>query len=365
MNIVGLGKCIPKKKVDNQELYSKITNFDLEKAKSSFVKRGMDVSSASDAQLFDLWVQQISGIKSRAYVSEGEFERGLAVEDMAQRAAKEALAEAHLSPKDIDHIIFSTYSSDLLLPPAACKLSDFLEVNVAVRTINGACSGFLDGLIDAFIKVHSGFYQNVLVVASEQMSNKVNHSDPKSAVLFGDGAGACVVSSAKGKGPRNMRLLSFDGGVKYSEQVYMQRQSHILFQDGPYVQRNAVRTMHSVIESALKNAGKSFADLQGVVPHQANGRIVDALDEKLKSSVSAAISASVQQAQEKEQCPSFFTVNNIEHYGNLSSASVPVVLYDYVHGRLAQKACVYKPQQLIALASVGGGYTYSAVTLLS
>lgn len=358
--IIGVGKCIPKKIVGNEELYQRVKNFEAQKARDSFLKKGEDVANLDDAKVFDIWVQRVTGIEKRPFVSQGEFEKGLEAEDMARQASAIALDEAKLTPQDLDHIIFSTYSSNRLIPSAGCKLADMLGVHCSVRTLNGACSGFLDGLIDATIKVRAGVFKKVLVVAAENMSDKMNYEDPKSSIIFSDGAGACVVS-AEDTGKRSINLLGFDGGVQYSEQVYMERLSHILFNDGPYVQRNAVQTMYGVIEKAVLASNKTFADVSCIVPHQANGRIITALDAKMKSTI-ANLSSSKQNQEDTSQ--SFFTVNCIASYGNLSSASVPVAFDDYLKGRFSKD----HPNKLaegkiMVLASVGGGYTYAAIAL--
>ena len=361
--IVGVGKCVPKKIIENAELYGKVKNFEVEKARDSFLKKGEEVADFDDAQIFDLWVQRVTGIKRRPFVSDGEFEKGLEAEDMARQASSIALEEAKLTPKDLDHIIFSTYSNNRLIPSAACKLSDMLGTNCSVRTLNGACSGFLDGLIDATIKVRAGVFKRILVVAAENMSDKMNYDDPKSSIIFSDGAGACVVSAVD-EGKRSINLLGFGGGVQYSEQVYMERLSHILFNDGPYVQRNAVQTMYGVMEKAILASKKTFADLSCVIPHQANGRIITALDAKIKNTLSQLSSSDSSKQESEDRSKSFFTVNCIADYGNLSSASVPVAFDDYLKGRFSKDHSNKLDEgKIMVLASVGGGYTYAAIAL--
>ena len=194
--ISGMGYFLPKKTVTNQDLYEKITSFDTQKAKYSLLKKGAISEEASEKEIFDLWVQQVSGIKKRHFISSEESkEASLMNEYMAFKASEEAIKDADIDPKKIDHIIYCSFSSEMVIPAPVCSLQNFLglmDQKISGVTLNTACSGFVDGLIDAVIKVSSGFYNHVLVVASEYMSNKINFDDPLTCILFGDSSwGVC------------------------------------------------------------------------------------------------------------------------------------------------------------------------------
>ena len=369
--IIGVGKCLPKKFVSNVELFDKISNFDSEKATNSLSKKGYQIEGADEAKIFDFWVQMVCGIKTRPFVQDGEFLEDLQVEDMARQASVDALDDANLKASEIDTIIFSSYSSNRLIPSPACKLAEMLEINSQVRTLNGACSGFLDALIDAKIKIEGGFAKNILVVASENMSNKMNFDDPLSSIIFSDGAGACIVSAEK-KVSRSIKLGYFHSATKYSEQVFMRSGENIFFNDGPYVQRNAVRTMFESTEFAMKKSDVTWDQIALVIPHQANLRIIRALADKINRTVEALSRERSQQgAHEVESGAKIKKESNknlpltyecIQGYGNLSSATVPVALYDYLEEKQKEESSSSEKNHVV-LTSVGGGYTYSSMVV--
>lgn len=352
--ITGTGTCLPKKLITNEELFTQINNFEEEQARLSLTRKGYDLSGKSDAQIFDLWVQQVCGIKSRPFVSEEDdfheaaAEKHLQVEYLALAAAKQALAVSErygVTKEDLDQVIFSTYSSNRIMPSAGVTLTHLLDLpettHASAVTVNGACSGFLDALIDAVIKVRSGAYRHILVVAAEQLSNKMNYDDPKTAIIFSDGAGAMVVSRNEGlPSPIKENIIrGHASGVQYSEQVYMERRGDIFFNSGPLVERNAVRTMKNISERVLKSCAMTLEDIDYIVPHQANLRILMSF-------------------QKETGFPEGNILKKIETLGNLSSASVPVTLDTFLKNP-AQKT-ITTPKNFL-LISVGGGYTFSSL----
>ena len=341
VKISGTGIYIPKNLVTNKDLFKKISNFDQEIAKKSIEKKGKisNQENISIETIFDIWVKQVSGIAARPFLDKDEFPSNLGVEYMAYQAAKKALENSSLLLEDIDHLILSTYSSDRILPPPACKVVDFLGLkNVSVRTLNGACSGFLDAFIDGIIKISSGFYNNILVIASEQLSNKINFKDPRSAIIFGDGAGALILSKANDT--KQSKVLSFDSLVNYSEQIYFERNDFVELKGGPLVERNAVKSMYEVSHNVLQKVNLSFNDIDYVIPHQANIRIIEALEKKINNN-------------------SCVVLKSIEQNGNLSSATIPIVLNELIQQKLSFKKSLSK----ILLTSVGAGYTYAAALI--
>ncbi len=360
--IAGTGSFLPKKNVTNKELFTRISGFNAQRALTALKKRNKDFPSSSAAdEVFDAWVLQVCGIEERPFLSEGELEKGLEVESMAAHAAEAAIQAAEMNLEAIGHVVFSTYSSSRIMPSPACVLVKKLGLRQGLSlagngsekgdtktvlgcsalTVNGACSGFLDALIDAVIKIRCGMFEHVLVVAADYLSNKMNFSDPTSAIIFSDGAGALLLSRAKPEDTRP-KILGFASAIEYSEQVYMENSGTIFFKgdSGPLVQRHAVNSMYNIGLAALESCGLSFADLQAVLPHQANSRIIEALRKKINQK-------------------DILVLNKIAKLGNLSSATVPVLLDLYMRKKIYAKT--YARAQKLLLTSVGGGYTFSAV----
>lgn len=337
--ISGMGVFLPENIQTNFDLYKKISGFDPAKGAKSLSSRGVETDNLSDEEIFDLWVQQVCGIKQRTILNEQELiDNGRAVEIMAERASRKALAEAGLEVDQIDHIVLASYSSDALIPPPVCGVADRLGINDKVSgiTVNGACSGFLDGLIDAASKISSGLYTNVLVVASEYVNNKINYDDPTTAILFSDGAGAAVVSAGKDG------FYGASSRIAYSaEHINMERVGKLHMGGGPLVQRRAVNAMNLVATEALEKAGMKYSDMTRVVPHQANLRILNALEDKMGISGENKM------------------VKSIHLTGNLSSATIPVALDFLRRGELEQS---YEKGKYL-LTAVGGGYTYSSIVV--
>lgn len=345
--IIGTGSFIPSKIIDNKNLYQLVSNFEIEKAKISLLKKNFNLTQLNDAEIFDIWVKQVCGITSRPFLSKEDeiyqlgSEKKIFVELMACEASKKAIQDAEIDKESIDHIILSSYSSNRIMPSAGVTLINLLGLtNASAITLNGACSGFLDALIDAVIKVESGYFETILVVASEQLSNKMNFKDPKTAIIFSDGAGACIVRKSK-DGDAN--VMGFASGVSYSEQVYMERVGNIYFNSGPLVERNAVKTMYEIATTTLKKSQQEFDDIDYIVPHQANLRILLSFEKKVNNA-------------------NLTILKKIETLGNLSSASVPVTLDLFLKNDSIKKDHLDSNYLNFLLISVGGGYTYSALS---
>ncbi len=342
VEIIATGSSVGESDITNEELYKIISNFEIEVAKNSLTRKGVDLTNASEEAIFSLWVQQISGIKSRPFMKQA-VEKKLEVEELAYRASEQAITACGIEREKIEQVIFSTYSSNRVMPSPACTLINLLELpNASAITMNGACSGFLDALIDAVIRIESGYFNTILVVASEQLSNKMNFNDPKSSVIFSDGAGCVIVSKTnkEGKG-----VLSFASGTSFSEQIYMERKDSIYFNSGPLVKRNAVRTMFSISEQSLKDKF-SFSEIDFIIPHQANLRIIDEFERKINRLCEESSSPKV--------------IKTIEDLGNLSSATLPVALDLLVKKDYANQLSQLNNKKMI-FVSVGGGYTFSSL----
>ncbi|MCS7195719.1 MAG: ketoacyl-ACP synthase III [Aquificaceae bacterium] len=303
ITVEGLGYYTPQKV---------LTNFDLEKM--------VDTS--------DEWIITRTGIRERRLAEESLVE-------MAYRASLKALEDASLKPEDIDLIILATLTPDLSFPASACLLQAKLGAESAFAfDISAACSGFLYGLEVAGGMLSSGRVKRVLLVGAERLSQIVDWTDRSTCVLFGDGAGA-VLLSGEGEGELLASLMRSDGN--YWEILYAERCGHIKMK-GKELFKLAVRSMAEVCEEVLQRAGVSVEEVDLVVPHQANIRIVEALAERLG-------------------IPMEKIYSNIYRYGNTSAASIPIALCEAKEeGRL-------KRGDLLLLTAMGGGLTWGASLL--
>ncbi|MFN4320123.1 MAG: beta-ketoacyl-ACP synthase III [Aquificaceae bacterium] len=290
-----------------------LTNFDLEKM--------VDTS--------DEWITTRTGIKERRIAKEESLT------DMAYKASLLALEESHIEPEDIDVIILATLTPDLSFPASACLLQARLGCNKAYAfDLSAACSGFLYGLEIASALLGSGRAKNILLVGAEKLSQIVDWSDRSTCVLFGDGAGAVVLSS-EGEGELLASVMRSDGG--YWDILYGERCGYLRMK-GKELFKLAVRSMAEVCEEVIRRAGVSTEDIDLVVPHQANIRIMQALAERLG-------------------IPMEKLYSNIHRYGNTSAASIPIALYEAKQeGRL-------KRGDLVLLTAMGGGLTWGASLL--
>ncbi|HET7322104.1 MAG TPA: beta-ketoacyl-ACP synthase III [Longimicrobiaceae bacterium] len=292
----------------------------------------------------DEWIRTRTGIRERRIADE---DTGAA--DMGAAAAREAMAEAGLAPEELDLILVSTATPDRLLPSTACDMQALLGAkNAAAYDFATACSGFLYGLSTATGHVAAKQAENVLVVCTEKMSAIVDWSDRSTCVLFGDGAGAAVVQPAK-DGNRGI-LSSFmksdgtladllyrpAGGARIplDEELLTDRE-HLVHMAGPEVFKSAVRAMCEAAGAALERAGVTGDQIDLLVPHQANLRIIEA----------TARYANI---------PMDRVYVNVDRYGNMSSASVPVALDEVREKGLAGEG------SLVLMVAFGAGFTWAA-----
>ncbi len=339
--IIGTGSYLPINKVTNEELYSKINNFEYERAVTSLAKKGVNVEVLSKEQIFDKWVQQVCGIETRYFATDDivNSEFG-ANERMAYFAALEAIKDAGIDKNEIDTILFATYSPAKLIPNSAIYVAHQLGLTGTQGfTLNTACSGFIDSLGVADAKIKAGQSEVVLIVSSEYMSASMNYDDPTTAILFGDGAGAAIVK----KVDNEQGILSYYSEMDFSpENITMDYGGTLAMGGGPNVQKRAVNAMSMALENAVKKANLSVEDLDMVLPHQANLRIITQLQKKLKIDESKV-------------------AVTIQDMGNLGGATSAIALDKYRKGKVNFK--YIKNETLLGMTVVGGGYTYSSIVM--
>ncbi|WP_101843472.1 beta-ketoacyl-ACP synthase III [Halobacillus sp. Marseille-P3879] len=277
----------------------------------------------------DEWIRTRTGIEERRIADDD-----MDTSDMALRAAQNALDDAELSAEQIDLILVATVTPDHPFPSVATMLQDKLGARkVAAMDISAACAGFMYGVITAKQYIDTGAYENILVVGVEKLSKITNWEDRNTCVLFGDAAGAAVigpVSDDKG-------ILSFELGADGSGGPHLYQDDY-LFMNGREVFKFAVRQMPESSVNVVKKIGLKEEDVDYLVPHQANIRIMEAARERLGIPV------------EKMSV-------KVNKYGNTSSASIPLALSEDV------KAGKIKDNDLVVLVGFGGGLTWGAVAL--
>lgn len=292
----------------------------------------------------DEWIRTRTGIRKRHLVTTDS-----SLSDLSAQAAKEAIAMAALDPGEIDLIILATSTADDLFGSAA-KIQHMLEANQAVAfDLTAACSGFVFGLITAAQFIRTGVYKNVLVIGADILSRWVDWSDRSTCVLFGDGAGAVVCqgttdddnllgfamySDGKQHDALNLGYHGNDTALKEGITINQGTYQPITMK-GRDVYRFAVEKVPEVIEKALFNAQLTTDDIDWLILHQANQRIIDAVAKRLK-------------------IPPQKVIANLDEYGNTSAASIPLALDEAVReGKI-------KPGEIVASSGFGAGLTWGA-----
>lgn len=292
----------------------------------------------------DEWITTRTGIRER-HISTGEN-----TSHIAYHAAENALKDAGITADELDLIILATVTPDMFTPATACILQSMLGAKKAAAfDINAACSGFIYGMDVAVQFVRNGVYKNVLVVGSETLSKIVNWQDRSTCVLFGDGAGAAVISSSGQRGIGSIITGSdgTKGGVlrctavavnnPFNKEQCEAEESYVVM-EGREVFRFATTVIVESIEEILKRENLRIEDIKYFVPHQANLRIIDYASKKLGVDISK-----------------FYV--NLERYGNTSSASIPIALDEMNKNGLLSK------DDKIIIVGFGGGLTYGAALL--
>ena len=304
-----------------------LTNHDLEKM--------VDTS--------DEWIVERTGIKKRHIAAEGQ-----STCDLAEVAAKRAMEMAGKKAEDIDLIVFATTTPDLIFPSTACLLQKKLGIKGggAAFDVQAVCTGFVYalGIADKFIK--SGSHKCALVIGAETLSNILDWTDRSTCIIFADGAGAVVLEASEEEGVLSTHLHA-DG--QYDELLRtkggLSRDTDLLFSGGAYVEmkgnevfRKAVNTLGRIVDETLAANNMEKSDVDWLVPHQANIRIINATAKKLKMSMD-------------------HVVVTVDQQGNTSAASVPLALDTAVRdGRI-------KRGEIILLEAFGGGFTWGSALI--
>ncbi|MCQ2833649.1 ketoacyl-ACP synthase III [Helicobacter pylori] len=292
----------------------------------------------------DEWIEKRTGIKERRFANDGEKSSDLGV-----IAAKQAIERAHLTPKDIDLVVVATLSPDFLaMPSTACVLSAKLGIeNKPAFDISAACTGFIYLLSVAKAYVESGMCENVLIVGAEKTSSVLDFKDRGTCILFGDGAGACVIGRTK-RLEESILDVQISANGNFSNYLYTPRTlkptpfsvkeealEPFLCMKGNEVFKLAVKTLLKDVEMILEKNALKPEDVRLFIPHQANFRIIQAVREHLDF--------------KDEQ-----VVLTVHKYGNTSAASIPMAMCEaYEEGRL-------KKGDLMLLDAFGGGLTWGS-----
>ncbi|MEC3771937.1 beta-ketoacyl-ACP synthase III [Bacillus velezensis] len=304
--ILGVGRYIPEKV---------LTNHDLEQM--------VDTS--------DEWIRTRTGIEERRIAAEDMYSSGMAAE-----AAQKALDQAGISAEELDMILVATVTPDQSFPTVSCMIQEKLGAKKAcAMDISAACAGFMYGIVTAKQFIESQTYKHVLVVGVEKLSSITDWDDRNTAVLFGDGAGAAVIGPVSdGRG-----ILSFELGADGTggQHLYLDEKGHTIMH-GREVFKFAVRQMGESSVNVIEKAGLSKEDVDFLIPHQANIRIMEAARERLELPV------------EKMS-------KTVHKYGNTSAASIPISLVEEL------EAGKIKDGDVIVMVGFGGGLTWGAIAI--
>ena len=320
IGLIGLGMAVPPKV---------LTNFDLAKM--------VDTT--------DEWITSRTGIKERHIA-----DPGVATSDIAYEAAQEALAQAKLDPKDIDLIITATTTPDMLFPSTSCIIQSHLGASsAACFDLSAACSGSVFAMITAQQYLQTGRYRNALVIGAEVLSSFIDWTDRSTCVLFGDGAGACVMAPVS-RGGILATDMGSDGSAK--ELLYMpgggskhppshesiDRRLHLLRMNGAEIFKLATRAMVDSAARVVKEAKLTPEDVACFIPHQANTRIIEAV-------------------AKRSHVPLKKVFTNLQRYGNTSAASNLIALYEAVgEGKV-------KRDDHVVMVAFGAGLTWGSIAL--
>jgi len=321
VKILGTGSYFPKKV---------LTNADLEKI----------------VETSDEWISTRTGIKERHISEKNEL-----TSDIACEASKEALKVAEISPEQIDLILLATITPDMLCPSTACFLQKKLgAVNAAAFDLSAACSGFIYAMATAKAFIESGMYKTVLLVGAEELTKFTDWTDRNTCVLFGDGAGAMVLSASQenddilsvflGSDGLHTDILNLQaGGAANPASVEtVENKMHSIRMEGKEVFKAAVPKMVLAAEKALEIADKKLEDIKLIIPHQANMRIIEAVAKRLGLSMESVFV-------------------NIHKTGNISSATTITALDEAI------KTNKLKKGDLVELVAFGAGFTWGAAVI--
>ena len=326
MIIRSFGHALPKRIVTNDEL-----------------ARFLDTS--------DEWIQSHTGIQSRRVLTGGET-----LSALGAQAAEMALERAGMTAADIDYILCSTTRGEMFFPSTACLVQQKIGAGCPCLDINAGCTGFLYALDTADALLESGKAKRLLIVCAEQLSRLTDWTDRSTCVLFGDGGGACLLTGADFPRGRDLNAQLTDVISKadgaYTDLLYIRGggsslpykagdvigDEYFIHMDGREVYKHAVRSMTAISREILERNGLSSQDIDLVIPHQANQRIIEAVTGRL-------------------EVPAERVFMNVHAYGNTSAASIPLALYEAKNeGRL-------QPGMNVLITTFGAGLAWSSALL--
>ena len=316
--IAGTGSFLPERRLTNADMVAELAT------------RGLESS--------DEWIVERTGIRNRHFVAPG-----VGSSDLGAQAGRRAIEAAGLSPQDIDLVIVATSTPDMVFPSTATMVQNKLGITNGCPAfdVQAVCSGFIYALTVADAMIRAGTTRNALVIGAEVFSRLLDFNDRTTCVLFGDGAGAVVLSASETPGllatdlhadGRHLDILCVPGHVSGGQILG----DPVLKMDGQAVFKMAVTVLEEAARAVLAKAGRTEADIDWLIPHQANIRIMNSTARKLKLTADKVI----------------FTVQD---HGNTSAASIPLALDHGVRSGQVQRG------QTLLLEGVGGGFTWGAV----
>lgn len=321
VGIIGIGSYVPARAVTNKDMEAIV-------------------------ETSDEWISERTGIKCRHFVADDEH-----TSDIATRAAERALKDANLTADDIDLIVVATATPDMLFPSTACLVQHNLNASkAAAYDLSAGCSGFMYSIATASQFIKTGLYKYVLVIGAETLSRLMDFTDRNTCVLFGDGAGAVVLGEVpEGFGILGVHLGSDGGGgpllslpaggtrIPATEESVKKR-LHYIHMEGNEVFKFAVKIMGEAAFRALEQAGMQASDVDWLIPHQANIRIIQSAAKRLKM-------------------PMEKVVVNVDRHGNTSSASIPIALEEAIHDSRI------KSGQTVVMVGFGAGLTWASTVI--
>ncbi len=318
--ITGTGSCLPPRRLTNAYLVAELA------------AKGVETS--------DDWIVERTGIRARHFADAGVYSS-----DLGAQAALQALEAAGVAASDLDLIIVATSTPDMVFPSTACILQNKIGANgCAAFDVQAVCSGFVYALTIADAMIRTGAARKALIVGAEVFSRILDFSDRTTCVLFGDGAGAVVLEASDKPGilasdlhadGRHVGILCVPGHVNGGDVMG----DPLLRMDGQAVFKLAVGVLEDAARATLEKVGKTDADIDWLIPHQANIRIMQSTAKRLK-------------------LPAEKLVVTVDQHGNTSAASIPLALDQLVRSGRTQ------PGQIALLEGVGGGFTWGAVLLV-
>jgi 3-oxoacyl-[acyl-carrier-protein] synthase III len=321
VGIIGIGTYVPEKIMTNKDLESIV-------------------------ETSDEWIVDRTGIRERRIVAPD-----MATSDLASRAAQKALEDAGVTAEEIDLIIVATATPDMSFPSTACLVqANIKATNAAAFDLAAGCSGFVYAMVTGSQFIKAGLYKKILVIGAESLSTILDWTDRNTCVLFGDGAGAAVLAEttpgygilasqlgADGIGGDLLKLPAGGSRNPATAETVAQRM-HFVHMSGNEVFKFAVKIMGEAAIKALKAAGLSAADVDCLIPHQANIRIIQSAAKRLK-------------------LPMDKVMVNVNKYGNTSAASIPIALEEAVHGGKIKQG------DIVVLVGFGAGLTWASAVI--